>query len=269
MLASGALSPLRGFMGTRRLRGRRRGHAPRRRHHLGAARDARGRRGAARRARRARRRGRHAPGRARRREVFAYDAKHEAELCFRTTEDAHPGVARLYGQPGQYLAGEVTVFERPEAGLPRARARPRADARRVHRARLEARRRVPDAQPDPPRARVRHEGRARGRRRHPHPPAGRRDEGRRRPAAVRVDCYHALLDNYYPADRTLLSALPRRHALRRAARGRLARDLPQELRLLALHRRPRPRRRRQLLRHLRRAADLRRARRARRWASSR
>ena len=38
--------------------------------------------------------------------------------------------------------------------------------------------------------------------------------------------------------------LPGRDALRRAARGDLARDLPQELRLLALHRRPRPRRRR-------------------------
>ena len=28
------------------------------------------------------------------------------------------------------------------------------------------------------------------------------------PAAVRVDCYRALLENYYPADRTLLSAFP-------------------------------------------------------------
>jgi len=51
-------------------------------------------------------------------EVFAYDAKHEAELCFRTTEEAHPGVARLYGQPSQYLAGEVTVFERPKPSFP-------------------------------------------------------------------------------------------------------------------------------------------------------
>jgi sulfate adenylyltransferase len=28
------------------------------------------------------------------------------------------------------------------------------------------------------------------------------------PAAVRVDCYHSLLDNYYPAGRTLLAAFP-------------------------------------------------------------
>ncbi|HMG98431.1 MAG TPA: hypothetical protein VK546_05880, partial [Gaiellales bacterium] len=51
-------------------------------------------------------------------EVFPYDARHEAELCFRTTDEAHPGVARLYGQPGQYLAGDVTVFERPEPSFP-------------------------------------------------------------------------------------------------------------------------------------------------------
>src|SRR5438105_510934 len=41
------------------------------------------------------------------------------------------------------------------------------------------------------------------------------------------------------------------------ARGDLARDLPQELRLFPLHRRPRPRGCGRLLRHVRRAADLR------------
>src|SRR5436309_8525771 len=30
--------------------------------------------------------------------VYEYDREREAEQCFRTTEDAHPGVARLYGQ---------------------------------------------------------------------------------------------------------------------------------------------------------------------------
>ena len=120
--------------GQRRLRGRRRGHAARRRHDLGAARDARRRRGAA---------GERVAlasedgtllaslevG-----EVFPYDARHEAEPCFRTTEEAHPGVARLYGQPGQYLSGDVTVFERPEPSsrsslsTPSRRARPSPSA---------------------------------------------------------------------------------------------------------------------------------------------
>ena len=30
-------------------------------------------------------------------EVFAYDPQHEAERCFGTTDEAHPGVARIYG----------------------------------------------------------------------------------------------------------------------------------------------------------------------------
>ena len=40
-------------------------------------------------------------------EVFDYDKEREAERCFRTTEDAHPGVARLYGQADKYLAGAL------------------------------------------------------------------------------------------------------------------------------------------------------------------
>ena len=55
-------------------------------------------------------------------------------------------------------------------------------------------------------------------------------------------------------DHVVLARVPVRDALRRPARSDLPRADPQELRLHALHRRPRPRRRRQLLRHLRRAA---------------
>ena len=83
------------------------------------------------------------------------------------------------------------------------------------------------------------------------------------PAATRVACYSVLVDKYYPDDRVARVGVPGRDALRGAARGDLARDLPQELRLLALHRRPRPCGRRRLLRHVRRAAHLRRVRAAR------
>ena len=51
-------------------------------------------------------------------EVYDYDKRREAELCFRTTEEEHPGVARLYGQHPHYLAGRVTVFERAESAFP-------------------------------------------------------------------------------------------------------------------------------------------------------
>ena len=37
--------------------------------------------------------------------AYDYDKEREAERCFRTTDDAHPGVTRLYDQKPLYLAG--------------------------------------------------------------------------------------------------------------------------------------------------------------------
>ena len=51
-------------------------------------------------------------------ETYEYDKEREAEQCFRTPDDAHPGVARLYAQKPLYLAGRVTVFERAEPPFP-------------------------------------------------------------------------------------------------------------------------------------------------------
>ena len=89
------------------------------------------------------------------------------------------------------------------------------------------------------------------------------------PADVRMQCYEVLFESYYPKDRAMVERVPGRHALRRAARGHLARDRAQELRVHPLHRGPRPRRRRQLLRHLRRAEDLRASSSRASWASPR
>ena len=50
--------------------------------------------------------------------VFDYDKEREAERCFRTTDAQHPGVERLYAQKGRYLAGRVTVFERAQPPFP-------------------------------------------------------------------------------------------------------------------------------------------------------
>jgi len=141
-------------------------------------------------------------------EVFPYDARHEAERCFRTTEEAHPGVARLYGQPGHYLAGEVTVFERPRPAFPGLALDPeqtraafaergwkrvvgfqtRNPIHRAHEYVTKAALEVVDGILI-------------------HPLVGE-TKGDDVPAAVRVDCYHSLLDNYYPAGRTLLAAFP-------------------------------------------------------------
>ena len=63
-------------------------------------------------------------------EVYEYDKEREAERCFRTTDDAHPGVARLYAQKPLYLGGRVTVFERPEPAFPELARDPARDAAR-------------------------------------------------------------------------------------------------------------------------------------------
>ena len=60
------------------------------------------------------------------------------------------------------------------------------------------------------------------------------------PAETRVQAYDALVERY-PQERVVVSAFPAAMRYARSARGDLARDLPQELRLLALHRGPRPR----------------------------
>src|ERR671937_726799 len=51
-------------------------------------------------------------------ELFEYDKEREAERCFRTTDAAHPGVARLYAQKPFYLGGRVTVFARAQPPFP-------------------------------------------------------------------------------------------------------------------------------------------------------
>jgi len=43
-------------------------------------------------------------------EKYSYDKKHEAGNVFRTEDEAHPGVAKVYAQPDIYLAGPVKVL---------------------------------------------------------------------------------------------------------------------------------------------------------------
>lgn len=46
-------------------------------------------------------------------EKYAYAKTREAQQVYRTTEDRHPGVARLYGQGDVYLAGDVWLLDWP------------------------------------------------------------------------------------------------------------------------------------------------------------
>jgi len=46
-------------------------------------------------------------------EKFEYEKIREAQMVYRTTEDKHPGVARLYNQGAIYLGGEISVVDLP------------------------------------------------------------------------------------------------------------------------------------------------------------
>ncbi|MBN1562525.1 MAG: sulfate adenylyltransferase, partial [Anaerolineae bacterium] len=46
-------------------------------------------------------------------EKYAYDEKVEAQKVYGTTDEAHPGVTRIYTQGDTYLAGDIWVFDRP------------------------------------------------------------------------------------------------------------------------------------------------------------
>jgi len=141
-------------------------------------------------------------------ETYEYDRGREAEQCFRTTEDAHPGVARLYAQKPLYLAGRVTVFERARPQFPELALDP-AETRAAFAER--GWRRVVGFQTRNPIHRA-HEYLTKvaletvdGLLVHPLVGDTKSDDV---PAATRVECYRVLLEGYYPADRVLLSAFP-------------------------------------------------------------
>jgi sulfate adenylyltransferase len=141
-------------------------------------------------------------------DVFDYDKDGEAENCFRTTDEGHPGVARLYAQKPKYLAGRVTVFDRPEPPFPELALDPR-DTRALFAER--GWKRVVGFQTRNPIHRA-HEYLTKvaletvdGLLVHPLVGDTKGDDV---PVDVRVDCYRTLLDGYYPDNRVLLSAFP-------------------------------------------------------------
>jgi sulfate adenylyltransferase len=141
-------------------------------------------------------------------ESFAYDKEREAERCFRTTDEAHPGVARLYEQEPLYLAGRVTVFDRPQPAFPEL-ARDPSETRAAFAER--GWKRVVGFQTRNPIHRA-HEYLTKvaletvdGLLVHPLVGDTKSDDV---PVRTRVECYRVLLDLYYPAGRVLLSAFP-------------------------------------------------------------
>lgn len=144
-------------------------------------------------------------------EKFAYDKEKEAELVYRTTEDAHPGVARLHAQGDVLLGGEIWVVELPAAAgveFPELRHTP-AQSRRMFARR--GWRRIVGFQTRNPIHRA-HEYIQKaaleivdGLFIHPLVGETKPDDI---PAEVRIASYEAILRDYYPADSVLLGVFP-------------------------------------------------------------
>jgi sulfate adenylyltransferase len=141
-------------------------------------------------------------------DVFEYDKEREAERCFRTTDEEHPGVARLYAQHDRYVAGPVTVFERLDPPFPELHKDP-ADTRAAFAER--GWRRVVGFQTRNPIHRA-HEYLTKcaletvdGLLIHPLVGETKADDV---PSATRVEAYEVLIDGYYPKDRVVVSAFP-------------------------------------------------------------
>ena len=142
-------------------------------------------------------------------EIFTYDAKHEAEKCFRTTDDAHPGVAYIYSQHPNYVGGEVTVLENvfgdEFAEYRRTPLELREEiAKRGWETIVAFQTRNPIHRAHEYLTKVALEG-VDGLIIHPLVGGTKGDDI---PAEVRMKCYEVLMENYYPHDRVVLSVFP-------------------------------------------------------------
>ena len=142
-------------------------------------------------------------------EKYTYDKQREAELVYRTTDDKHPGVDRLYRQGDVLLAGDIWLLNRP---LHPAFAELRHDP--VQTRRMFAQRGW--------RTVVAFQTRNPVHRAHEyiqktaleivdglllHPLVGETSPGDI-PAQIRIESYRALLRDYYPPERVILGVYP-------------------------------------------------------------
>lgn len=142
-------------------------------------------------------------------DIYRYDVRTEAERTYQTTDDQHPGVAYLYGQPPYYVGGEVTVLENVFAH----------EFESYRRTPLEVRELIAEKGW---RTVVAFQTRNPIHRAHEyltkcaleivdglviHPLVGG-TKGDDIPAETRMRCYETLIENYYPRDRVVLSVFP-------------------------------------------------------------
>ncbi|MCL4416637.1 MAG: sulfate adenylyltransferase [Actinobacteria bacterium] len=142
-------------------------------------------------------------------DIYSYDKEKEAEKVFGTLDASHPGVKKLNEKGKYYIGGEVKVFS--EGGYPQIfpeYARP-AKTREIFASKgwktiVAFQTRNPIHRSHEYLTKVvleNYDGLF------IHPIVGKLKEGDI-PAEVRMACYKALLDNYYPADRVVLKVYP-------------------------------------------------------------
>jgi len=144
-------------------------------------------------------------------EIYPYNKHHEAREVYRTTDEAHPGVARIYAQGDYLLGGDFWLFDWPTATtteFPEIRYTP-AQTRQIFAER--GWRRVVGFQTRNPIHRA-HEYIQKtalevvdGLFLHPLVGETKKDDI---PADVRIASYRAVLDAYYPKDRVVLGVFP-------------------------------------------------------------
>ena len=144
-------------------------------------------------------------------ELYEYDKQHEAEAVYRTTDETHPGVARLFQQGDILVGGEIWVVNLPTAArteFPELRHTP-AQTRRMFARR--GWRRIVGFQTRNPIHRA-HEYIQKaaleivdGLFIHPLVGETKPDDI---PADVRIASYEAILRDYYPAESVLLGVFP-------------------------------------------------------------
>jgi sulfate adenylyltransferase len=141
-------------------------------------------------------------------DIYDHDKRQEAQAVYRTTEEKHPGVAQLNALGELYLGGTVWLVEKRPSPFPAHHNEPRATRARF---REKGWRRVAAFQTRNPIHRA-HEYLTKcaleiadGLLIHPLVGYTKDDDI---PAPVRMRCYEALLSSYYPTERVLLSTLP-------------------------------------------------------------